>query len=388
VEIFADRTGWILAENRLSRALAQMRATGAPILDLTRSNPTQCGFSFDEKGIHLAFAQTMMLDYVPDPRGTRDARRAVSEYYAERRAAVSPDDLLLTSGTSEAYSFVFRLLCNPGDEVLIPSPGYPLFDFLADLCDVKHARYPLVYDHGWHIDFSALAAAASHRVRAIVVVHPNNPTGHYAPASERSKLVRFCVDRKIALIADEVFLDFSFERTRVPSFAGGNEALSFVLSGLSKISGMPQMKLAWISASGPAEQKREALARLEVIADAYLSVGTPIQLAAAPLLGMHADFQTQVMKRVRANLQELDAQLARQISCNRLPCEGGWTAVLRVPAVQPDEDLAVSLLSQMGVYLHPGYFYDFSQPGYVVVSLIVPEQEFAEGIRRALLHFD
>lgn len=381
---FARRTRWNLDENSLSRALAALRAAGTPILDLTRSNPTDCGFEYDEKGIQCAFAHSEILRYVPDPRGMLCAREAVSSYYADLQAPVSPGDLVLTSGTSEGYSFVFRLLCNPGDEVLIPSPGYPLFDFLADLCDVKLVRYPLLYDHGWQIDFSALAAAASDRTRAVIVVHPNNPTGHYTSASEQAQLSQFCAERGIALIADEVFLDFSLQRTRQQSFVGNDQALTLTLSGISKICGMPQTKLAWIAASGPGEQKMEALARLEVIADAYLSVGTPVQLAAPTLLATRSAFHQQVMTRVKANLRELDAQLSRRSACNRLACEGGWSAVLRVPAEQSDEELAIKLLTQCGVHVHPGHFYDFPQPGHAVVSLIVTEKEFAEGIRRVL----
>jgi aspartate/methionine/tyrosine aminotransferase len=385
--MFSERTRWNLAENRLTRALAELRASGKPILDLTRSNPTACGFTYDEKGIQHAFAQPELRLYQPDPRGIRSAREAVTAYYEQQQIQVATDDLVLTSGTSEAYSFIFRLLCNPGDEVLIPAPSYPLFDFLADLCDLKLVRYPLVYDHGWQIDFPALAAATSGRTRGLIVVHPNNPTGHYTSEVERARLTDFCVQRGIALIADEVFLDFSLKESRATSFAATGEVLAFTLSGLSKICGMPQMKLAWIAGGGPAQEISEALARLEVIADAYLSVGTPAQLAAPALLAMRDAFQAQVMARVRANLRELDAQLSRQSACNRLLCEGGWSAVLRIPAIQSDEDLAIALLTTAGVYIHPGHFYDFAQSGHAVVSLIVPEDEFAEGIQRTLSHF-
>jgi len=385
--MFSDRTHWNLRQNRLSRVLAEVRGRGTHILDLSRSNPTECGFAYDEKAIQRAFTQTELFRYVPDPRGIKYAREALRAYYQERDVPVAADDLVLTAGTSEAYSFVFRLLCNPGDEVLIPSPGYPLLEFLADLCDVKLIRYPLLYDDGWQIDFSALAAALSERARGLIVVHPNNPTGHYTSAREQAALYRFCAERGLALIADEVFLDFSLGKTHPSSFAGNNGTLSFTLSGLSKICGLPQMKLAWIAVTGPAEQKKEALARLEVIADAYLSVGTPVQLALPTLLATRADFQSQVIARIHNNLRELDAQLKRQSACNRLLCEGGWSAVLRVPAIQSDEELAISLLAQKELYLHPGHFYDFSQLGYMVVSLIVPERDFAEGVHRVLAHF-
>ena len=387
VLMFSERTGWNLEKNRLSHKLAELRASGQTILDLTRSNPTECGFSYDQERIQNALARPESLRYQPDPRGIKSARRAVSAYYQQQQVQMAADDLILASGTSEAYSFIFRLLCNPGDEVLIPAPSYPLFDFLADLSDVKLVRYPLLYDHGWQIDFAALAAASSPRTKALIVVHPNNPTGHYASPAEQSKLADFCAQRRIALIADEVFLDFSLNNSRAQSLVSLNKALTFTLSGLSKSCGLPQMKLAWIAVSGPSDDKAQALARLEVIADAYLSVGTPVQLATPELLATRAGFQAQVIARVQANLRELDAQLSRQSACNRLLCEGGWAAVLRVPAVGSDEDLAITLLSKEGVYVHPGHFYDFAQPGYVIVSLIVREDEFAESIRRALSHF-
>jgi alanine-synthesizing transaminase len=386
--VFSDRTGWNLAENRLAQALAQARSAGETILDLTRSNPTECGFRYDQRAILEAFAKSEMLQYQPDPRGILGAREAIARHYLASPEPVDPDDLILTSGTSEGYSFVFRLLSNPGDEILIPSPGYPLFDFLADLCDVKLVRYPLVYDHGWQIDFIALGAAVSERTRGMVVVHPNNPTGHYASAPEQVQLLNFCGQRGIALIADEVFLDFSLNDRRNKSFASFNQALTFTLSGISKICGLPQMKLAWIAVSGPPPQKAEALAKLELIADAYLSVGTPVQLAASSLLDTRASFQSQVMARVRANLGELDRQLSRQSMSSRLAFEGGWSTVLRVPAMQPDEDLALALLRAEAVSIHPGHFYDFAQPGHLVSSLIVPEQEFTAGIKRVLAHFE
>jgi len=386
--MFSERTRWNRQENELTVELGRLRASGRRMLDLTRSNPTECGFAYDEAGIRGACTGGEVLRYKPDARGMAAAREAIAGYYKnEYGVAIGADDLLLTSGTSEAYSFLFRLLCNAGDEVLIPAPGYPLFDFLADLCDVKLARFALAYDHGWQMDFAALAGAMTERTRAVIVVHPNNPTGQCVAGVEQEQLARFCRERGMALIVDEVFLDFSLEEKRARSFAGSNETLTFTLSGISKICGLPQMKLAWIAVSGPAEEKREALARLEVVADAYLSVGTPVQLAAAKLLEMRGTFQEEVAKRVRRNLSELDRQLALQKSCKRLKCEGGWMAVLRVPALQSEEALAITLLKERGVLVHPGHFYDFARPGHIVISLIVPEQEFAEGIRHVLAHF-
>lgn len=395
--MFADRTKWDLRANRLSQAVARARAAGGKLLDLTASNPTECGFSYDQPAILQALSRPEGLKYNPDPHGLASARQAVCEYYAGRRVNVTVEDIVLTTSTSEAYTFAFRLLCNPGDEVLIPTPSYPLFDFLADLQDVKLIRYPLLYDHGWQIDFHVLEQVITARTRAIIVVHPNNPTGHFCKQEEMSRLHEICAARKMAIIADEVFLDFNLAANGLsanalsvsvpPSFAahhGNSYALTFTMSGLSKISGLPQMKLAWLIAGGPEGEKREALARLEVIADTYLSLNTPVQLAAPVLLEERHSFQKQLMSRVRENLAELDLQLKASQRCRRLEVEGGWYAVLRVPATRPDEDLAIELLEKHNVYVHPGHFYDFPGDGYLVVSLITPEEEFKEGLSKVL----
>ncbi len=383
--MFASRTNWNLKTNRLGEALARHRSSGRKLLDLSASNPTECGFQYDVPAIVSALSNPLALEYHPEPRGLLSARQAVSGYYARRGNQVSPDDLFLTVSTSEAYSHVFRLLSNPGDEVLVPTPSYPLFDFLADVNDVKLVRYPLFYDHGWHIDLHALEQAITPRTRGLIVVHPNNPTGHYTKPAEITRLNQICAARNIAVIADEVFLDFSLGGSSQQSFVANQGALTFTLSGISKISGLPQMKLAWLAVSGPESLKREAQERLELIADTYLSMNAPIQLAAPVLLEQRTNFQQQLMTRVQTNLSRLDSQLSRQSHVTRLEIEGGWYAVLRVPATRSDEDLAIDLLEKHDVYLHPGHFYEFSGDGYLVVSLITREQEFAEGVRRALL---
>ena len=242
--MFADRTKWDLTPNRLSEALAQHRAAGKPLVDLTMSNPTECGFAYDERAILDALRNSQALKYEPTPRGLVSARQAVCEYYAKRGTAVGVDDIILTTSTSEAYSYVFRLLCNPGDEILTPAPSYPLFDFLADIQDVKLVRYPLVYDHGWQIDFHALEQAITPRTRGVIVVHPNNPTGHFTKRAEAEELNAICAARQLALIADEVFLDFFLSTEPPSSYAGNQGALTFTTSGLSKICGLPQMKAA------------------------------------------------------------------------------------------------------------------------------------------------
>ncbi|HXZ13131.1 MAG TPA: pyridoxal phosphate-dependent aminotransferase [Candidatus Sulfotelmatobacter sp.] len=384
--MFADRTNWDLQPNRLSKALAALPA-GRPVFDLTASNPTAVGFHYDERAFRRAIRSSAFRRYKPEPRGLLPARRAVAAYYAARKMKVSPGDLILTTGTSEAYSFVFRTLCNPGDEILVPAPSYPLFSYLADIQDVRLARYPLVYDHGWQIDFHALEQAVTPRTRGVIVVNPNNPTGHFCKPAEIKNLNEICSARRLALIADEVFLDFALQSKNPPSLAGNSEALTFTMSGLSKISGLPQVKAAWLLISGPEQWKAPAGARVEMISDTFLSMNAIVQGALPEFLKWRRGFQRQLVARVRKNLAELDRQLSTQPSCTRLEIEGGWYAILRVPATRSDEDLAIELLARKGVYVHPGHFYDFQTDGYLVVSLIAPEHIFAKGIKLLLSAF-
>src|SRR5438309_3361006 len=385
--MFASRTDWNLKTNRLTEALEQHKSSGRRLLDLSASNPTECGFKYDAPAIMRSLCAPASLQYHPDPKGLKSARQAVSDYYAEHGERVSTDDLILTASTSEAYSFIFRLMCNPGDELLIPTPSYPLFDFLADVNDVRLVRYPLFYDHGWHIDMHALKHAITPRTRGVIVVHPNNPTGHFTRRPEIQRLNTIGAARRLALIADEVFLDFSLGEEKPPSFAGNREALTFTLTGLSKICGLPQMKAAWLAASGPEELKREALARLEVIADTYLSLSAPVQLAMPAFLACRRAFQKQLMTRVRRNLAELDRQLEIHKVCSRHEVQGGWCAVLRVPATRSGDELALALLEEMGVYVHPGHFYEFAGDGFLVVGLISREWEIARGLKSLLQFF-
>ncbi len=349
---------------------------------------------------------------------------------------VDPERVVLTTSTSEGYSFVFRLLCNAGDELLVPKPSYPLFEFLADLQDVRLVPYPLIYDHGWQMDFPSLERAVTERTRGVVVVHPNNPTGSFVSEGEVASLNAFCRGHGLAVIADEVFLDYGFGTSgaKAPgqevldrsagraaatkggdvalsansrslharadrhspihmlgrddrafgSFAGNLDVLTFTLSGLSKIAALPQMKVAWVVTSGPEELAAEAMGRLEVIADTYLSMNAPLQWAVPTLLEQRKDIQRQLLERVRRNLAELDRQLAGQRTCSRLAVEGGWNAVVRVPVTRSDEELAIELVREKAVVVHPGHFYDFPRDGYLVLSLITAEAEFKEGMDRVL----
>ncbi len=397
--MFSRRTGWKLKPNRFTLAHQEMLRAGREILDLTIANPTRAGIKYDEGAILDSLRNPNSLDYDPQPKGLSGAREAVVEYYSwgspypskgTKGGAAAParevdtESVVLTTSTSEGYTYVFRLLCNPGDEVLVPKPSYPLFEFLADLQDVTLVPYTLIYDHGWQIDWPSLKQVVSEKTRAVVVVHPNNPTGSYASTDERAELNELCARHSLALIVDEVFLDYAHDGQRRSSFATNDGALTFTLSGLSKISALPQMKLAWMVSSGPERDKQASMERLEVIADTYLSLNAPVQLAAAAMLAQRDEIQPQLMNRVRDNLAELDRQLLKQRSCARLDVEGGWYVVLRVPVTRSDEDLAIGLLRETSVLAHPGHFYDFPQDGYLVLSLITPADQFRQGISRVL----
>jgi alanine-synthesizing transaminase len=387
--MFSDRTKWQLSPNRFTQALEEARLGGKKILDLSASNPTRIGLHYDESAILGALASPRSIDYDPQSKGLRAAREAVANYYRDEHAAhLDPERLVLTSSTSEGYSYVFGLLCNPGDELLVPKPSYPLFDFLADLEDVKLVPYPLIYDHGWQMDFPSLERAVTPRTRGVVIVHPNNPTGSYVQAHELSLLNAFCRKHELALIVDEVFLDYAHDAKKRRTFAANEDVLTFTLSGLSKISALPQMKVAWVATSGTRGDVDTAMSRLEVIADTYLSMNAPMQWAMPVLLHQRKSIQKQLLDRVLANLSELDRQLAKQKTCQRLNVEGGWYAALRVPATKSDEDWSIELLREKSVLVHPGHFYDFPGDGHLVLSLIAPTGEFLEGIGRLLEHVE
>jgi aspartate/methionine/tyrosine aminotransferase len=381
-----------VGESSYAAAVREARAAAERgerrIYDLTVSNPTRCGFVYDAEGLLGALGDPRALVYDPDPRGMRVAREAVARYYAGHGAGVGVEDLALTTSTSESYSFLFRLLCDAGDEVLVAQPSYPLFDFLADLDDVRLRPYPLFYDHGWWIDFAELERAITPRTRAVLVVHPNNPTGHWTGVAERERLEALCAERGLALIVDEVFLDYPLEEdaTEARSFACGERpALTFVLSGLSKIAGLPQMKAAWIATLGPETAKAEALGRLEIVADTFLSMNAPVQLALPKWLAGAGEIQAQIKERARGNLATLRGMAAEAPGrLQVLEVAAGWSAVLGLPGCVGDADCAERLIRERGVVVHPGAFYGMAEGNRVVVSLIGPAGEFGEGMRRAI----
>ncbi len=394
--MFASRSNWRLETNRLTRALQAHSKSGKQLFDLTTSNPTECGLVFPEREILDALCNPRTLTYHPESKGLLEAREAVAEYYAGRAgfsaapapSRIDPEHILLASGTSEAYTHIFRLLCEAGDEILVPAPSYPLFEFLADLADIRLVPYPLLYDHGWQIDFASLRAALTPRSRAVMVVHPNNPTGSFIKPREAAELAEICAPREMAIVADEVFLDYTSGAAPAQTFAFHNAALTFTLSGLSKISLLPQMKLAWTVVSGPNAIVQTAVNRLEIIADTYLSPSTPVQLALPKFLALRDGLQAQLQQRISANLSALDSMLRESKSLTRLDHEGGWYAILRVPVTATDDDLTVALLERCGVLVHPGHFFNFSREGFLVLSLITQEKRFLEGMRQLCAFFD
>jgi len=383
---FASRIDVDLEPNALAAAFAARRAAGGRILDLTTSNPTRAGFAYPEAEILAALASPAALRYEPDPRGLPAARAAISAYYAARGESVDAEDLLLTASTSESYALLFKLLAEPGDEILVPAPSYPLFEMLAALESVRLARYPLEHaaSRGWRIQREALEAALSPRTRAVVVVHPNNPTGSYVQADERAWLEALCASRGLPLVADEVFLDYGRGAACETSFATARGALAFALSGLSKLAGLPQMKLGWIALAGEWRVRKRTRERLEFIADAYLSVGAPVQHAAAALLGLRDAVQRQIRERVAANDSLLRERCAGVPDLRVLEREGGWYAVLELSEEIDEEAFCVRLLEEHGVLVHPGFFFDFEHPGVLVVSLIAQPADLAEGIARVI----
>ena len=382
--MFSSRLKWDSPANPLAAMLAEKRRAGSRVLDLTESNPTRAGFEYPRDVILAALADARSLRYDPAPRGLDSAREAVSEYYAQRGVAVDPSRILLTASTSEAYSYLFKLLADPADEILVPRPSYPLFEFLAAMESVQIRQYPLRYDGAWHVDFEALEPAAGPRVRAIVVVNPNNPTGSFLKREEWARLEAIAAARGIAILSDEVFSDFALgpDPARVATLAGGCNVLAFSMSGLSKIAGLPQMKLGWIVAGGPRHEL--ALNGLEWIADTYLSVATPVQVALPRLLRASEPVRAQILERTRANLAFLHGAIGSGSPFQALHVEGGWYAILQVPGIRSEEQWALDLLARHDVLVQPGFFYDFDSEAFLVLSLLTPSQAFEQGVNRVL----
>jgi aspartate/methionine/tyrosine aminotransferase len=377
--MFSRRTGWDQKANAFADRLAAALESGEPLCDLTQSNPTRAGLGWPEDRLLAAFQKPGLSSYRPDPRGDLAARRAVADYLLARGCPTSEERILLTASTSEAYALLLKLLCDPGDEVLVPAPSYPLLDLVAGLESVGLRRYPLRYDGSWHLDVWALEAAIGPRTRALVVVSPHNPTGAVLAEEDYVRLDEVCAKRDLALVSDEVFADSA--PSRVAGVLGPRLGLAFHLSGLSKVCGLPQLKVAWLAAAGKSERVDPALERLATIADTYLSVAGPSQAALLELLPAREAFQGPLRRRLGQNRATLFA-LKEGGSFTALRSGGGWVAVLRVGETLDEEELCLSLLEEDRVAVQPGFFYDFERPGYLVVSLLAPPEAFTEGLRR------
>jgi alanine-synthesizing transaminase len=381
---FSRRLAWDAPENQLAQAEAERRASGLPFFDLTLSNPTQADLAYPAHAIAQALADPGAALYQPSPRGLLSARSAVAADYARRGALVSAGDILLTASSSESYALLFKLLGNPGQAVLVPEPSYPLFDYLAKLEGLGSRPYRLAFDGRWHIDFQSLDFTD---VAAIVVVNPNNPTGSFLAVEDCDRLLALAAEHGLAVIADEVFADFPLAPAPdavVALAARPGPALTFSLGGLSKASGLPQMKLGWIAASGPRDLALPALANLELVADTYLSVSTPVQLALPRLLELGADIRHSIHQRVLRNRRALASKIDSHSPCTLLPAEAGWSAILRVPELVSDEEWTLRLVREAGVLVQPGYFFDLRMGATLVVSLLTPPATFDNGIGRML----
>ena len=383
--MFSSRVPPDLTPNRLARALARLGAGGVMVADLTGTNPTQVGLPYPA-GLLAPLSAPDALEYDPHPFGLRAARQAVSGEFQRQGVGVGPDRVVLTASTSEAYSLLFKLLCDPGDEVLVPQPSYPLFDHLTRLDAVTARPYRLEFHGAWAIDAASVRRALTPRTRAILVVSPNNPTGSFATAGELVECSAICAEHALALVGDEVFADYVMQgdHAHPASVLGRPEALTFGLGGLSKSAGLPQLKLGWIGVGGPDRLVADALARLEVIADAYLSVSTPVQIAAGALIRAGGGIRAGILERVRLNHRQLEVLVAAYPSCTLLPVEGGWSAVIQVPATRTEEALVLDMLEQDHVLVHPGYFFDFPREAFIVVSLLPPPGMFRDAVTRVL----
>lgn len=379
--MFSTRLPGTLHTNAVTAAIDRMRTAGTPFIDLTETNPTAAGIAYPDD-VLSALASPAALRYVPEPLGLPAARAAASRELSRQGAAIPPDRVVITASTSEAYSLLFKLLCDPGDEVLIPQPSYPLFELLSRLDSVATVPYRLTHHDGWSLDRPSLIAATTSRTRAVLVVSPNNPTGSLLRADDAAWLDAFAAEHELAVIADEVFLDYGF-RSEVQGLRGA-KALTFSLGGLSKSAGLPQVKLGWMGVTGPAGRVDDALTRLELIADTYLSVATPVQVAAADLIARGATMRDAIRQRTSSNLVALRKLCGGNPDVTLLEPDAGWCAVLRVPATEPEEHLVLRLLEREHVLVHPGYFFDFAHEAFLVVSLLPAPKPFASGVARVL----
>jgi hypothetical protein len=380
---YSERLPWSFSRNPLTILADAKRGAGENLLDLTISNPTEALLDYPHSQIADALCSLRDFTHRPDPLGLWESRAAIAETYQQRGINIAPGQIAITASTSEAYGLLFKLLCNPGDEILVPVPSYPLFEYLAALECVRVVPYRLSYDGTWFLDFADLEERISPATRAIVVINPHNPTGCFLTTAEADRLLALARDRQIPIISDEVFMDYSFEGdpNRAATLARRDAGLVFSLNGLSKMAGMPQMKLGWIVVSGPAEERASVLPRLELLLDTYLSVNTPVQLSIVELLRIGDNVREALLKRIRGNIDSL-RDLLKNSPLHALGSEGGWSEIIRLPSTLSEGEWVAKFVQERDVLVQPGYFFDMPSEAYIVISLIVPPDIFREGIRR------
>ena len=380
---YSRRLPWSVPHNAFSQLIAAKRASGDPFLDLTNSNPTEVLSDYPHFAIAKSLGSLVDLRYQPGPFGSMNARETIAQYYEQCGIAVAPERIALTASTSEAYSLLFKVFCDPGDEILVPAPSYPLFEYLAALEAVRTVTYRLAYDGAWFVDLDHLRSQITARTRGLVVVNPNNPTGSYLKREEANAIVQLALEYELPIICDEVFMDYSLNHTaeRVRTLINFDSVLSFSLNGLSKTAGMPQLKLGWIVVNGPVMERRSAANRLEIVLDTYLSVGTPVQQALPELLATGQTIQTRLQQRIVANLASGTAVL-RDASGHLLHTEGGWSAIIQMPLTLSEEEWITALLEDYSTVVQPGYFFDLPSGTHIVLSLITPENDFNAGLER------
>ncbi len=382
---FSERTNWSLATNPLLSALGRLKENNVQVFDLTESNPTACGFSYLNERITAVLSREENNTYAPHPAGLLSARQAISDYYQRKSYDVPPERLFLTSSTSEAYSVILRLLLNPGEKVLVPAPSYPLFEYLIELNDNEVSQYPLVYDGQWKVDVETLSQKINAKTRVMILVNPNNPTGSFVDKKDLAEINRLAHKYNLSIICDEVFLDYGFDPKQKPLSLVANEpALTFVLGGISKSLGLPQMKLAWVALGGPQKLIQSASERLEVILDTYLSVNTPSQNALSGWFQSQPAIQAEILQRLNGNRKFIEENILAGSRCRFLNAQGGWYAVLKLPGFKSEEEWALKFLREDHVFVHPGYFFDLPEGPYIVVSLLPKPEIFAEGLSRIL----
>lgn len=380
--MFSCRTNWNFQNNRITKLIQEYQRNNISIIDLSESNPTKVGFNYPEKFVLKDFCSGKNLIYNPHPKGLINAREAICKFYHKKNINIHPESIIITAGSSDAYNYIFRLIAEPGDEILVPSPSYPLLQFLSRLNDISIKNYRLLYDGEWHIDIDSIYRNITNKTKAILFIHPNNPTGSYVKNEEYEKVLELANRYGLIFISDEVFYEYEIEDkpNKFNSFSEKSDILTFTINGISKLLGLSQMKLGWVIVSGPNKLKQEAINRLEIISDTFLSVNTPVQNSLPIWLENYEELHNQIKHRVIINYFRIKDQILANSAIELLNVEGGWNGILRFPNIFTDEQWVELFLKKYRLFLQPGYFYDFERGAYLLVSLLLPENIIKKNI--------